>query len=502
LRRKRIHVGRRVGRIGFLGKGMRVPSRESSDVEHALASRVGDEKFSTDEAECERYRHDFPPHRKILSRIFSRTPEVIAFPDSGQCAADMLDVCIEETTPAVPRGGGSAGLGGAVPVRGGVVVDVSRMARILSIDKSGGTVTVEAGCRWKDLEEKLSGEDLSLRCYPSSAASATVGGWMSTGGYGIGTHREGNFHEQVVSMEVALASGLLVNSAKGDGRYATRSFAGTEGQMGVITRLTLPFKIKPERRAYYLLRLKREEDGFEILSKLSRVDEPPFSVRLIGENRARLFGKRTGLKPGDAGFASIVEEGDAACVGRCEATVKNLALERGLEVDSGSDASEVWGETSTYLDAVSGGSVRLAGEVLIDTDRARRFAAALGRKTRGGEDLLYECRLVDSGKALFAVGILNDRAVGGGPTRDVLATGQVVARGLKAGGTPYGIGLWNSPYSKQILGRDFGDLSRIKREIDRLGLFNPGKVFAMTTNSNFPVPGWAYRIAVGLTGSL
>ena len=115
---------------------------------------------------------------------------------------------------------------------------------------------------------------------------------------------------------------------------------------------------------------------------------------------------------------------------------------------------------------------------------------------------MYECRLVDRGKALFAVGILNARAAGGGPSRDVFATGRLVARGLKAGGTPYGIGLWNSPYSKQILGRDFRDLSRIKREIDRLGLFNPGKAFAMTTNSNFPVPGWAYRIAVGLTGSL
>ncbi|MFH1312791.1 MAG: FAD-binding oxidoreductase [Candidatus Eisenbacteria bacterium] len=500
--RKRIHVGRRVGKIGFLGKGMSVRSRESSDIAHALASRVGDDKISTDEDECERYRHDFAPHRKVLSRIFSRTPEVIAFPDSGQCAADMLDVCIEEKTPAVPRGGGRAGLGGAMPVRGGVVVDVSRMARVISIDRSGGTVTVEAGCTWKGLEENLSMEDLSLRCYPANAGSATVGGWMSTGGYGVGTHREGKFHEQVASVEVALASGLLVNSAKGEGRYATRSFSGTEGQMGVITKLTLPVKTRPERRAYYLIRLNKEEDGFEILTRLSRVDSPPFSTRLIGENRARLFGKKTGIETGDAGLISVVEEGDDTCINRCEAMLKDLALAAGLEVDAGGDASEVQGETSTYLAAVNEGSVRLAGEILIETDRARRLRATLGRRTRSGEDLLCECRLVDSGRALFAVGILNDRAAGRGPTRDVLATGRVVARGVKAGGIPYGIGLWNSPYSKRILGGDFRDLSRIKREIDRLGLFNPGKVFAMTTSSSFPVPGWAYRCAVGLTGRL
>jgi glycolate oxidase len=427
---------------------------------------------------------------------------VIAFPDSGQCAADILDACIEEKTPAVPRGGGSAGLGGAIPVRGGVVIDVSRMTGILSIDKSGGTVTVEAGCTWKDLDEELSSEGLSLRSYPSSASRATVGGWMSTGGYGIGTHREGNFHEQVVSMEVALASGLLVNSARGEGRYATRSFAGTEGQMGVITKLTLPVKPRPESRGCYLLRLDREDVGFEILTELSRLDDPPLLARLVGESRARAAGGKVGQMTGGAGLISVVEEGERARVDRLEAALKEIARRRGLDVDGGDGAEEVSEEMSMYLDAVYDGRVRLAGDLLIGTDRIDGLARSLGKHTRSGEDLLFEYKLVDRGLTLFSAGILSGNFAGRGPTRDVAATGCIVAKGVKAGGTPYGIGLWNSPYSKRVLGGEFRDLATIKREIDRLGLCDPGKVFGMTTRSGFPVPGWVYRCVIGLTASL
>ena len=498
--RKRIHVGRRAGRIGFLGKGMSVPSRQRPDIAHALALRVGEERISTEDSECERYRYDFAPRRMMLRRLFSKTPDVVAFPDSGQCAADILDICIEEKTPAVPRGGGSRGLGGAIPVRGGVVIDTSRLNRVLSIDKAAMTVTVEAGCTWKTLADELAEEGLCLCAYPSSARAATVGGWMSTGGCGVGTHREGNFRNQVLSMEVALASGLLVSSAPGDGRYGIRSFAGTEGQMGVITRLTFPVRTKPERRACYVIVLKRESDGFKILEQLASVKDPPFSARLVGHTRARLLLKETALA-GGAGLVSVVEEGDEPRVKHCDTTVRRIARSAGLDIVDGADAWKAWEEATLYLDAVMDGRVHLTGEVLVDAARLESLAGIVDGGAPDKDRCLYECRLVDGGRVLLSVGAVGPEGGGGLPTRDVFLTGRVAALALKAGGLPYGIGLWNSPHSRRILGRDFRDLRTVKREIDRLGLVNPGKVFTFTAKSGFPVPRWAYRFAVSLAGA-
>jgi glycolate oxidase len=355
---------------------------------------------------------------------------------------------------------------------------------------------VEAGCIWKTLEQELGNEDLCLRCYPSSAPLGTVGGWMSTGGYGIGTHREGRFHKQVASMEVALASGLLVTSSQGEGRYSIGSFAGTEGQVGVITKLTLPVKVTPERRACYLVRLRKEEEGFELLKQLADSDDPPFFTQLVSGGRSRLLHERAGFPTGEGGFISVVEEGDAQRINRFDQSIKRMAQAGGLDLDDGEDAASVWKKRYSYLELVSTGAIVLAGEIVIDSERAPALAGAITRTTPKGPTPLYECQLVDRGRALVAVGIRGDEGSASGLTRDVRATSYIMDLGVRAGGRPYGIGLWNSAYSRRILGKNYKNLRLVKTEIDRLGLLNPGKLFSMTTNRGFPVPGWIYRSAV------
>ncbi len=498
MKRTRISIGRKARKIGFLGTGMRVPTDERSEITHALALRIDESLIAARDIDRERRRHDLEPVPGILGRVFSREPDAVVFPDSAQCVADVLDICIEEETCAVPRGAASAGLGGATAVRGGVVVDMTKMSRVLSVDRSGKTVTVEAGCLWPVLEEELAKENLCLVSYPSSAPWSTIGGWMSTGGYGIGTHREGCFHRQVQAMEVALPSGLLVNASHGEGRYAIGSFAGTEGQMGIITRLTLPVKDAPERRAFYVLRFGEETGGFEVLHRLATLEDAPFSAGLVNGNRSRLLSDISGLPTDGRPYIMIADEGDASRVADLDRTIRELARLAGIEVDDGPDASRLWKGRFTYRDILDQRPVRLAGEVVVETGRLGDLLASIGGSIRGQGALLCDCQVIDSGKALVTVSCLAGDDTEVKPKRDVATTGRVAALGVRHGGVPYGIGLWNSAYSKLILGRGYKRLKEIKDEIDRLGILNPGKFFSLKTGLGFPVPGWLYRAGVGL----
>jgi FAD/FMN-containing dehydrogenase len=500
LRRRRIHIQRRAGKIGFMGKGLSVPSHEKSEVAHALSLRIDEDMILVSDAHRDRCREDAVIKPGILRRFFSKKPEVVVRPDSGQCVAEILDVCIEEKTPAVPRGLGTAGLGGAMPVRGGVVIDLTRLCKIVDVDKAGERATVESGCTWATLQEEVNKEGLSLRSYPSSAAHSTVGGWVSTGGYGVGTLTEGSFHRQVEEMEVAVPSGLLVSAGHDQGRYSIRSLAGTEGQLGVVTRLTLPLKAKPEGRVCYLVHLLKEEDGPSILQAISAMDGTPHMVKMASRMQAQVLEEIWGLPGRDKPFIIVAGEGSSQHTGRLEAAIKKLAFKEGLEVEEPESSSSLWSTHFSHMGKYKDMTLFLAGEVLIEAERLSHFLRLLEREAAEGRHLLYECQLVEKGKVLVWVTYRGKSRDDTELLRDVPLTAKIVTIACKSGGIPYGLGMWNSHHSRLVFGEYYKILKVIKSETDRLKILNPGKFFEMITNTGVPVSLWLYGIGMRLAG--
>ena len=91
LKRRRIHIQRRSRKIGFLGKGMSVPSHEKSEAAHALSLRIDEELLRVGDSERDRCREDVALKPGIVRRIFSKKPDVVVLPDSGECIAEILD---------------------------------------------------------------------------------------------------------------------------------------------------------------------------------------------------------------------------------------------------------------------------------------------------------------------------------------------------------------------------------------------------------------------------
>lgn len=492
---KRIHFERRVGKIGFMGKGGRLPARQGgSDAPHAIRLRIGDEKVSTSIEDTEAARFDFTPMPGALAGVFSKVPEAVVRPETAQEAADAVGICFEERSRVVPRGAATSGLGGAVPVRGGVVIDLTGLSSVVDIDRENGAATVEAGARWSDVIEALGQEGFAPPSYPTSASSSTVGGWISSGGYGAGTLRHGNIHAQVMSLEVGLPSGFLVKATGEEGRYSIPSFAGTEGQLGVITKATFRVVPSPEKRATFVVGLSDIRDGVSLLEDLVALEEPPHAVELANSRAAGLYGSGW-----DRPVLIATGEGSSSEIDGLSARLKDLNAGTDAEIDTSLDAREAWARKMSSLGQSRDEKPYVSGGIVLDAESARVFILYITEMSARDSDLLFECLAVDRGKTLVSVGYKAERERLS-PLKALARVRGLVAAGVGMGGVPYGVGLWNSPYIDVILGSRKKDLRRIKGEVDRLRIMNPGKFFSMTTRSGLRVPGWAIKAYFGIAG--
>ena len=144
--------------------------------------------------------------------------------------------------PLTPRGKGSSGYGGAIPVKKGVVVDLYRLRGVVAVDREAQTATVEPGITWEQLDRELAA-GLTLRLYPTSYPSSSVGGWLAQGGAGIGSYEYGWFAENVVAARVVLAGGDVRELSGAE----LGLVADAEGTTGIISRVTLRVRqLEPE----------------------------------------------------------------------------------------------------------------------------------------------------------------------------------------------------------------------------------------------------------------
>jgi len=141
----------------------------------------------------------------FAKRLFHTTPELVIQPKSVDTLKKIVQFANDEKVALFPRGSVSSGLGGVVPTVKGIVLDLAFMNKIVELNREKETVEVQTGVRWSEIEDFLKPEDLSLRAYPSSFFSS-VGGWIATGGYGIGSYRFGHLKYQIKSIEIMFPS--------------------------------------------------------------------------------------------------------------------------------------------------------------------------------------------------------------------------------------------------------------------------------------------------------
>jgi Fe-S oxidoreductase/FAD/FMN-containing dehydrogenase len=207
----------------------------NSEAKKELLALFGD-RITFDRTERKLYGHDIAAVPNLIKPfIGSSIPDAVVQPQSEEEIVKLVKWASHNRIAITPRGKATSGYGGAIPVKGGVVVDFYRMKAIKKIDPDKQTATVEAGVVWEKLDKEIGKHGLTLRLYPSSYPAATVGGWLAQGGAGIGSFESGWFRDNVVTARVVMADGE-VREFSGDDMDLVSS---AEGITGLITEITL-----------------------------------------------------------------------------------------------------------------------------------------------------------------------------------------------------------------------------------------------------------------------
>ena len=212
----------------------------SAEQTNWLETTFGD-RMTTRRVERKLYSHDVGEMPLLIKPLIG-TPmaDAVVQPSSEEEVVALMKWAAQNRIPLVPRGKATSGYGGVLPVKGGVVVDFFRLAKVLGVDAEAQTATLQPGIVWENADRELKKHAMTLRTYPSSYPSATAGGWLAQGGAGYGSYEAGWFRDNVVSARVVLGDGS-VGVFEGDGLDMIYE---AEGITGIITEMTI--KIMPE----------------------------------------------------------------------------------------------------------------------------------------------------------------------------------------------------------------------------------------------------------------
>jgi glycolate oxidase len=177
-------------------------------------------------------------------------PDLVLLPSSAQEVQQVVKVCHREAIPFVARGSGTGLSGGALPVKGGVVISVARMNRILEVDIPNARVVVEPGVTNSAVTAAVSSRGYFFAPDPSSQSVCTVGGNVAENSGGAHCFKYGVTTTYVLGLEVVLSDGSLIRLGgkrlDEPGYDLVGAFVGSEGTFGIVTKITLRVIKKPE----------------------------------------------------------------------------------------------------------------------------------------------------------------------------------------------------------------------------------------------------------------
>ncbi len=250
-----------------------------------LTKLIGRENVLSDLKDLIAYSYDATPRQEM--------PDVIVFPRSTADVSAVMKAAHREKIPVVPRGAGTNLSGGTIPIRGGIVVETSRMNRILEIDTANRRAVVEPGVVNLDLQNVLTPLGFFYPPDPASQKTSTLGGNIGENAGGPLCLRYGVTSKYVCGMEIVLATGEVINV----GDYVDDSpgydlrglLIGSEGMLGFVTKLVLHIIPKPEASRMMLAVFDTLEDAGQSVSDIISVGIIPEALELLDKTMCRVI---------------------------------------------------------------------------------------------------------------------------------------------------------------------------------------------------------------------
>ena len=440
------------------------------------------ERITTNAALREQHSHGEDPHPPAL-------PDAVAFVEATEEAARLLALCHAHGVPVVPFGAGTSLEGHVTPVRGGVSLDLSRMAAVLEVNAADMDCRVQAGVTRQQLNAHLRDQGLFFPVDPGSVC--TLGGMCATRASGTNAVRYGTIRDNVLGLTVALADGRVVRTGgrvrkSAAGYDLTRLFIGSEGTLGVITEIQLRLHGIPEAQSAATCQFPTLEGAVETVMAVLAAGVPVARIELLDDVQAAAsvaFSKLEGLEALPTLFLEF--HGTPAAVVEQAGQVQEIAAEhqaRGFRwaTDAGQRARLWQARHDAYWAclALQPGCRGMTTDAIVPVSRLAE--AILGAKADIAASGLVAPIVGHVGDGNFHSVILvppGDE----GLERAWALDRAIVARALALGGScsgEHGVGLGKRGFLEQEAGAEaLGVMRAIKAALDPRGIMNPGKLF-------------------------
>lgn len=452
-------------------------------VKEELRSIVG-EKWVRDEPEdllCYAYDATYREH----------LPDLVVSPASTEEVAGVLRVAWREEIPVVPRGLGSGLAGGSIPIQGGLVLNLTRMNRILEIDRVNMVAVVQAGVVTADLQAEVARHGLYYPPDPSSQRHSSIGGNIACNAGGPHCLKYGVTADYVLGLEVVLADGRVLRTGgktikKAVGYNLSQLFVGSEGTLGVITEATLRLIPPPKATRTAMAVFPQLIDASIAVTRILEAGIIPVALEIMDDTTIATVEahKHMGL-PLDVEAILVIEtDGEPDQAEREILSIAEICRNSGArEVRVAADEKE--------------GQALMAARKAVSPSLARRRPNKLGEDitvprsaipevVRRIKEISRETGLPipifgHIGDGNLHPNILFDRRDAEEMKRVERASQAIFQAAIELGGVlsgEHGVGVLKLPYLEQNLGPVAVEVMRaIKRTLDPKGILNPGKIF-------------------------
>ena len=462
---------------------------ERADCITRLREIVGERDLLTSRADCATYGYD--------ASVFQGTAVLaVAFPESTGEVAQIVRLAHEAGLPYLARGTGTGISGGAIPTKGGLVIELSRMNRILEIDIANRRAVVEPGVINQDLKEVLASQGYGFTYVPDpgSQVVSTVGGNVANNAGGMHCLKYGVTTNHVVGLEVVLPDGEVITVGgkvlDQPGPDLVGLFVGSEGTLGVVTKVAVRIVRMPEVVKTQLALFQTVQDAANAVSAMMAAGILPAALELLDRACMDVVDQAVHIGyPASAGAALIIEldglnDGMQRTLDRVADLCKRNSVIEIRTANTAEEAARIWlGRRAAY-----GALARLAPTCYIVDGCVPRtkLPEALARTIAIGESYGFSiANLAHAGDGNLHPCIpfdINDPEA----CRRVLECGsEILQMCAEMGGTitgEHGVGIEKQNDMPLIFSpTDLKVMHWVKEVIDPGDLCNPEKIFPVAT---------------------
>ncbi len=256
------------------------------EIIHAFRDITGEQHVYLDEESLNKYGHDETENLLFL-------PDIVIKPRTAAEISRIMVICNREKIPVTPRGAGTGLSGGALPQLGGVLLSTERMNSILEIDERNLQVTTEPGVITEILQNAVREKGLFYPPDPSSRGSCFIGGNIAENSGGPKAVKYGVVKDYVLNLEIVLPTGEIMwtgsNVLKNSTGYnLTQLVVGSEGTLGIVTRIVLKLIPAPKFDLLMLVPFRSVEKAGEAVSAIFRAGFTPSAMELMEINALRI----------------------------------------------------------------------------------------------------------------------------------------------------------------------------------------------------------------------